>query len=98
MIESQAHDSKATKDPAALLTELGFSVRSFRPIQWKRVQATPLYLIDTDEGKFVLKWRTPPTGLSSRLRRWRGNPELSTQAHVYSSLMSHSSGTSDFPG
>ena len=78
--------SKSSVDPEALLAQLGFRLLERKPIRWKRVQSTPLMLVDTDRGKFVLKLRTPPVGAAARLKRRIADLELPTQARVYGSL------------
>ncbi|HEX7003937.1 MAG TPA: phosphotransferase [Trueperaceae bacterium] len=69
-----------------LLSRLGYRLLDCRPLEWKRVQTTPLMIVDTDRGTFVLKLRTPPANLRSRVVAAVADLELSTQAAVYSSL------------
>jgi hypothetical protein len=73
-------------NPEDLLAGLGLHVFRCRPISWKRVQTTPLYLVESDEGRFVLKRSTPVRGPLSRLRHLFGDGDLDTQAQVYASL------------
>ena len=90
--------SNPATDPEALLSRLGFELLNREPIQWKRVQSTPLLLVDTDKGKLVLKLRTPPAGPVARLKRSIADLELPTQAKVYRSLAGQSFNALRFPG
>jgi len=64
----------------AIIPRLPLKVQSYEPINWKRVQTTPIFIINAEEGKYVLKLFASPQGLVRQtLHRLFGNLGLKNQ-------------------
>ena len=70
-----------------VMDRLGIRPRVLRPLQWKANQGTPLYYVETEDGRFVLKLPTPrPSSRSQPLRAYLTRQEISHQARVIEQL------------
>jgi hypothetical protein len=79
-------DSGFPAEVSRVEAELGLTVTSCWPISWKREQTTPLYLLATPVGGFVLKSADAYPSWRRRLGRLLGDWELGWQAQVYACL------------
>jgi hypothetical protein len=79
-------DSGLPAEVRRVEAETGIRVSRCRPLNWKREQTTPLYLLDTPDGRFVVKSADAFPSWRRRLGRLLGDWELGWQAQVYACL------------
>lgn len=67
-----------------IIKSLPIKVISYEPIKWKRVQTTPIYIINAEDGKYVLKMFSYSKKLGKQiLHRLFGNLGLQNQLIIY---------------
>jgi len=70
-----------------IIHSLPLKVYSYEPINWKRVQTTPIFIIYAEEGKFVLKLFSSPRGIRKKiLQILFGNPAIKNQVFIFKYL------------
>lgn len=75
------------KKALQIIHSLPLQVHSYEPINWKRIQTTPIFIIYAEEGKFVLKLFSSPRGLWKKTFCYLfGNPALKNQVFIYEYL------------
>ena len=73
-----------------IIHSLPMEVYSYEPINWKRVQTTPIFIICAKEGKYVLKLFPSPRGLRRKILNFLfGNLGLKNQIFIYEYLNKH---------
>jgi hypothetical protein len=86
------------KEILKIIPKLPFKVASYEPIYWKRVQITPIFIINTENDKYVLKLASVPTGIYKKLfNRIFGNLGLKNQVIVYNLLKNQKLSTFSIP-
>lgn len=78
------------KKALQIIHSLPIEVYSYEPINWKRVQTTPIFILYAKEGKYVLKLFPSPRGLIRKILNFLfGNLGLKNQVFIYEYLNKH---------